>query len=84
MKTVTADEHKRVTIPVAGPNQVFDYTVNPDGSVLLTPLKKAESPARIVKLVMRDGELVMDIPKGYTLDQEALLQSIDEMRREAY
>ena len=40
MTTVTVDDRKRVRIPDAKPKQVFSYKANPDGSVLLVPVKE--------------------------------------------
>jgi hypothetical protein len=82
VKTVTADDSKRVLIPGAKPRQVFDYAETPEGSFVLTPVKKAEPEVIVGKLVRKDGALVLDIPEGYTIDQDALLKSIEEMRRE--
>jgi hypothetical protein len=39
MKTVTADDRKRVRIPDAKPGQVFEYANNEDGSITLEPIK---------------------------------------------
>jgi hypothetical protein len=42
MKTLTVDGSKRVRIPTAKPRQVFAFTENADGSVLLVPVKAAQ------------------------------------------
>jgi hypothetical protein len=45
VKTLTADNAKRVRIPNAKPRQVFAYTNNGDGSITLTPVKTERRPA---------------------------------------
>ena len=42
VKTLTVDDQKRVRIPDAEPRQVFAYTNNGDGTLILT-LVKAEA-----------------------------------------
>ena len=45
VKTVKADEKKRVRIPAASPGQVFAYDDTGNGTITLTPLKRqAEEP----------------------------------------
>ena len=39
MTTVTVDDRKRVRIPDAKPKQVFAYESNPDGTIVLIPVK---------------------------------------------
>jgi hypothetical protein len=75
------DEQLRVRIPDAKPGQVLDYTVNPDGSFKLTPVVKTEPETVTVGLVRKDGELVLNIPKNWTLVEESIVQSIDAVRR---
>jgi hypothetical protein len=47
MKTLTADDSKRIRIPDAKPRQVFAYA-NDNGTIILTPVK-AESKPRFPK-----------------------------------
>lgn len=42
MKTVKADERKRVRIPAATPGQVFVYDYSGNGTITLTPVKPSE------------------------------------------
>lgn len=43
MKTITADNQKRVRIPDCKPRQVFSYR-NENGTVTLTPVVEVQSP----------------------------------------
>jgi hypothetical protein len=39
VKTLTADDHKRIRIPDAKPRQVYAYSADSDGTVTLKPIK---------------------------------------------
>ncbi len=61
MHTITADNQKRIRIPDAKPGQVFAYTDNGDGSILLTPVKaEAKEPFPPGSLVDHVKELNRD------------------------
>lgn len=45
VKTVTADKYKRVRIPDAKPNQVFEYINTGEGSFTLTLVRAERKPA---------------------------------------
>lgn len=80
MKTLTADDSKRVRIPGAKPRQVFDYSESPDGSFVLTPVKKAEPRRIIAKLVRKNGHLIFELPKGYTIPEDSIAKGVREER----
>ena len=80
MHTITVDDSKRVRLPDVKPRQVLDYAANADGSILLTPVKKAEPKGIPAKLVRRKGHLIFEVPKGYTVPEGAIAQSIREER----
>ena len=75
MKTLTADDQKRVQIPDAKPQQVFTYEANADGSILLTPVHNDQAErfprGSVLKYLTpeRDQEQLA-ILKGCSLERE--------------
>lgn len=45
VKTLTADDQKRIRIPDAKPRQVFAYENQDDGTILLIPVKAVQAEA---------------------------------------
>jgi len=81
MKTLTVDDRQRVRLPKAKPGQVFAYESNSDGTVRLVPVMPKPGPRRVVaKLVRRGKGLFFRVPKGYTLDSEAIGAAVAEER----
>jgi hypothetical protein len=79
MLTVKADDRRRVQIPGIKGGQVFALEAH-DGTVTLTPVKKAEPRTVYAKLVKKDGRLVFELPKGYTLPDDAIGKAVSEER----
>ncbi len=69
MHTITADKARRVLIPDAQPGQVFDYCMNLDGSVLLTPVKKTEPEPGKVEFIKQNGYTVGVTNRTFTDEQ---------------
>jgi hypothetical protein len=81
MKTITVDGRQRVRLPKAKPGQVFAYEPNSDGTIKLVPVVPKPGPRRVIaKLVKRGGEFFFQVPKGYTLDPEAIGKAVAEER----
>ena len=68
MDTVTTDDRKRLRIPVAQPGQVFSWKPNPDGTILLTPLKE-DTEAKEVRLI-KGADGLYHLPKGVKFDRK--------------
>ena len=79
MITVKADEMSRVQIPGVKGGQEFALESR-DGTVTLTPVKEAEPRTVYAKLVKKDGRLVFELPKGYTLPDGAIGKAMSEER----
>jgi hypothetical protein len=81
MKTLTVDDRQRVRLPKAKAGQVFAYEPNSDGTIRLVPVVPKPGPRRVVaKLVKRGGGLFFEVPRGYTLDSEAIGKAVAEER----
>ncbi len=81
VKTLTVDAQQRVRLPEAKPGQVFSYEPNPNGMIKLIPVVSKQEPRAVVaKLTEKGDDLFMEIPKGYTLDPEAIGQAVREER----
>ena len=81
MKTLTVDDRQRVRLPTAKPGQVFAYEPNSDGTIKLVPMIPKPGSKRVVaKLVKQSGELFFQLPKGYTLDPDAIGNAVAEER----
>jgi hypothetical protein len=79
MKTVTVDDRQRVRLPKAKAGQVFAYEPNLDGTIKLVPVIPKPGPRRIVAKMVRRGQgLFFQVPKGYTLDPEAIGKAVAE------
>jgi hypothetical protein len=78
VKTLKADERRRVQIPGIKGGQVFAFEDH-GGIVTLTPLKKAEPRTIMLKMVRRDGHLIADT-KGLKIDPDAIAQAVREER----
>jgi hypothetical protein len=79
--TVTADDRRRVLLPVAKPGDRFDAQVWPDGKVVLTPLVPEGANARMVEPVMRDGLLMLPV-EPEQVDWDALICELRKEREE--
>lgn len=75
MKTLTADDQKRVRIPDAKPRQVFAYE-NAGGKVTLTPVEPVEPRPAKVWFEKRNGRTVAltDQPINEAAIQELLAE----------
>jgi hypothetical protein len=81
MKTSTVDDRQRIRLPQAKPGQVFAYEPNSDGTIKLVPVVPKNGQRRVfAKLVKRGGAMYFQIPKGYTLDPEAIGRAVAEER----
>ena len=81
MKTLTVDDRQRVRLPKANPGQVFAYEPNPDGTIRLVPLVPKPGPRRVVARLSKSGTRVFfQVPKGYSLDREAIAKAVAEER----
>ncbi len=81
MVTATVDDRKRIRLPHAKPGQVFAYEPSPDGSIKLIPvIPKPEPPTVRGKLVKKGDAWVFELPKGYTLDPDAIARAVREER----
>ena len=78
MKTVKADDQRRVQIPGIKAGQVFALE-DENGKIILTPLKKAEPKTIMLKLVERGGRLVPDLT-GLTINPKYIGKTIKEGR----
>lgn len=79
MKTLKVDSKRRVIIPGAAPGQVLAYESQGDGRFLLTVvIKRERKPRVVVKPVKKNGMLMIPIPPGDEIDQEALVRQIHE------
>ncbi len=78
MKTVKADDRRRVQIPGIKAGQVFALEDH-GGTVTLIPLKKEEPRTIMLKMVRRDGHLVADTT-GLEIDPDAIAQAVREER----
>jgi hypothetical protein len=76
VKTVKADDRRRVQIPGIKAGQVFALE-DEGGKVILTPLKKAEPKTIMLKLVKRGGRLVPDTT-GLTIDPRDIGEAVKE------
>jgi hypothetical protein len=81
MKTLTVDDRQRVRLPKAKAGQVFAYEPNLDGTIRLVPVIPKPGPKRVVAKMVKRGEgLFFQVPKGYTLDPEAIGKAVAEER----
>jgi hypothetical protein len=81
VKTLTVDDRQRVRLPKAKAGQVFAYEPNSDGTIKLVPVVPKPGPRRAVaKLIKRGEGLFFQVPKGYTLDPEAIGKAVAEER----
>jgi hypothetical protein len=81
MKPLTVDDRQRVRLPTAKTGQVFAYEPSLDGTIKLVPVIPKPGPRRVVaKLVKRGEGLFFRVPKGYTLDPEAIGKAVAEER----
>ncbi len=53
---------------------------NHEGTVTLTPVKKPEPRTVYAKLVRKNGRLIFQLPKGYTLAEGGIEQALRETR----
>ena len=67
MKTLTADNYKRVRIPAAKPRQPFAYSADSDGTVTLTPVNGA------AKATFPPGSLLKYMTAERDKENEAIL-----------
>ncbi len=77
MHTITVDDSKRVRLPDVKPRQVFDYAANADGTILLTPVNKAEPKRPEFRFVKRSGRSVVE--SDTPIDMGALDRAIKEL-----
>jgi hypothetical protein len=73
VKTIAADDQKRVQIPDASPHQLFVYESHSDGVITLTPLQhegeEVFPPGSLKKYVTPEGDQEMlQILKGCSLE----------------
>ena len=72
VKTITADDYKRVRIPTAKPGQVFAFEDNA-GILTLTPVKPVEPVTRPAKVRFESGGVaVTDRPINEAAIRELL------------
>ena len=68
MKTLTADDQKRVRLPDAQPRQKFAYEHNEDGSIRLIPVVIQEPALPKAKLVRRGGRTFAETTRTITTE----------------
>jgi hypothetical protein len=85
MKTVKADNRRRVQLPHAKPGQVFvlEQQGNCVTLTLVEEPAKVEPPTIRGKLVTKGGLTYFELPKGYTVPEDAISQAIKESWDEA-
>ena len=82
MKTLIVDRCQRIRLPDAKLGQAFDYRVNSNGTITLTPVSRKPRPKRIIaKLVRTGGRMYFQIPSGCKLGAGAIGRAVAEEQR---
>lgn len=80
MKTLTVDDRQRVRLPKAKPGQVFAYD-DSSGAIKLVLVVPKAAPKRITaKLIKKGDRFFFQVPKGYTVEQDAIGKAVAEER----